>query len=180
MKKKNILIVVGVVVCLCITFFAIGSVVLNTPEGQATSTALAAARATEDAQPPGTSPPTDTPPTATPPTFAPPIEEILDTVDGMTDAQRNKYNDLLRGNLVENWSGTVIDVDEGELFGGFTVYVDMVDSQIGSEVHIKVTEEVALSLNKGQTITFSGEIDSVSDFLGTTVYIENATIGTTE
>ena len=108
--------------------------------------------------------------------LAPPIEEILATVEGMTDAQRNNYNDQLKGNIVENWTGTIIDVDEGEIFGGFTVYVDMVEDTFGSEVHIKVTEEVALSLNKGQKIIFSGEIKSVSDIMGTTVFIENAII----
>lgn len=118
----------------------------------------------------------ETPPTATPLPLAPPIEEILATVEGMTDAQRNKYNEQLKGNIVENWTGTVMDVDEGEIFGGFSVYVDMVDDNFGSEVHIKVTEEVALSLNKGQKIVFSGPISSVSDLMGTTVFIDNATI----
>lgn len=115
-------------------------------------------------------------PTATPLPLAPPIEEILATVEGMTDAQRNNYNEQLKGNIVENWTGTIMDVDEGEIFGGFTVYVDMVDDNFSSEVHIKVTEEVALSLNKEQKIVFSGAIKSVSDILGTTVFIENATI----
>lgn len=120
------------------------------------------------------------PPTETPLPFAPPIEEILATVDGMTDAQRNNYNETLRGNIIENWTGTITDVDEGEILGGFTVYVDMIDSNFGAEVHIKVTEEVALSLNKDQKIVFSGEIDHVSDIFGTTVFVENATIESAE
>ena len=122
----------------------------------------------------------ETPPTATPPPLAPPIEEILATVEGMTDAQRNNYNEQLKGSIVKNWVGTIKDVDEKELFGVFIVLVDMKGGNFLSEVQIEVTEEVALSLNKGQKIVFSGEIESVLDFFGTTVFIENATIEPTE
>jgi len=115
-------------------------------------------------------------PTSIPQVVAPPIEEILATVEGMTDAQRNQYMDSLVGNRVEGWRGVISDVDEGEIFGGFSVYVDMVQANLGSEVHIEVSKEVALSLSKGQEIIFSGDISSVSDMLGTTVFIENATI----
>jgi len=108
--------------------------------------------------------------------YAPSMEEILDTVDGMTDAQRNNYTESLMGKFVENWEGEINDVDEREALGGFSVYVEMDRSNLSSEVHIKVSEEVALSLNKGQNIIFSGEISNVSDILGTTVFIENATI----
>jgi hypothetical protein len=95
----------------------------------------------------------------------------------MTDAQRNQYMESLAGNRVEGWRGIVSDVDEGEILGGFSVYVDMVEGNFGSEVHIEVTKEVALSLSKGQEIIFSGNIKTVSDILGTTVFIENATMG---
>jgi hypothetical protein len=116
------------------------------------------------------------PPTSIPQTLAPSIEEILATVEGMTDVQRNQYMESLAGNRVEGWRGIVTDVDEGEIFGGFSVYVDMVEENFSSEVHIEVTKEVALSLTKGQEIVFSGNIKSVSDILGTTVFIENAII----
>lgn len=115
-------------------------------------------------------------PTATIQPTAPPIEEILETVEGMTDAQRNNYNESIKGSRVENWQGAVIDVNEGEIFGGFTVFVDMVESNFGSEVHIEVSEDVALSITKGERIIFSGDVNYVSDILGTTVFIENVTI----
>ena len=118
-------------------------------------------------------------PTALPPTLqplAPSIQEILAKTEGMTDAQRNQYSESLKGNRVEGWRGTIDDVDEGEIFGGFTIYIDMVTENFGAEVHIDVSKEVALSLNKGQEIVFSGNIKSVSDILGITVFIENATI----
>lgn len=117
--------------------------------------------------------------TAVPPTLqplAPSIQEILSKTEGMTDAQRNQYSESLKGNRVEGWRGTIDDVDEGEIFGGFTIYIDMVPGNFSSEVHIDVSKEVALSLNKGQEIVFSGNIKSVSDILNITVFIENATI----
>lgn len=114
------------------------------------------------------------PPKAQP--TAPPIEEILATVQGMTDAQRNNYNESLRGSRVEGWQGEVTEVNEGEILGGYSVYVDMVDSNFGVEVFIDVTEDVALTLRKGQKIVFSGDVNFVSDILGTSIHIENATI----
>lgn len=166
-KLKGCLFIVGGI------FLAIILLAILVPSSPDTSTPGEVSSVAEES---GEGAVSESSPTETPPPFAPPIEEILATVDGMTDAQRNNYNETLRGNIVENWTGTITDVDEGELLGGFTVYVDMVDSNFGAEVHIKVTEEVALSLNKDQKIVFSGEIDSVSDILGTTVFIENATI----
>lgn len=115
-------------------------------------------------------------PTQTLQSTAPSIEEILTSVEGMTDAQRNKYNESIQGSRVDGWQGVVSEVNEGEVFGGFTVYVDMVDNNLGAEVFIDVTEDIALSLNLGQEIEFSGDIKTVSDILGTTVFIENATI----
>jgi len=115
-------------------------------------------------------------PAATDQPIAPPIGEIISNNESMTDAQRNAYNESLVGDLVIDWVGTVNDVDEGEIFGGFSVFVDMIDSNFGSEVHIDVPEDIALSLNLDQKIIFSGTIKSVSDLFGTTVFIENATI----
>jgi hypothetical protein len=119
---------------------------------------------------------TSQPATSIPQVLAPSMNEILSTIEGMTDAQRNQYMKTLVGNRVEGWRGIISDVDEGEIFGGFSVYVDVVQENFGSEVHIEVSKEVALSLNKGEEITFSGTIKSVSDIMGTTVFIENATI----
>jgi hypothetical protein len=118
--------------------------------------------------------PTTIPPTLQP--LAPSIQEIFAQTENMTDAQRNQYNESIKGARVENWTGTILDVDEGEILGGFTIYIDMLSENFGAEVHIDVPKEIALSLNKGQTITFSGDIQSVSDILGITVFIENATI----
>jgi len=116
------------------------------------------------------------PPAAVAQTIAPSIQEILAKVEGMTDAQRNQYDASLEGNQIKGWRGTVSDVDEGEIFGGFSVYVDMVESNFLPEVSIEVSKDVALSLSKGQEIEFSGSIDHVSDIMGTTVYVNNVII----
>jgi hypothetical protein len=167
LKKKNtkiLLIAAPILVVVCLISGKFQSVFDTTPAGE-TSGTTGTTRRTSTAK----SQPT-----------APSIEEILETVENMTDAQRNKYNESIQGSRVEEWEGIVMDVDEGELFGGFSVYVDMVPDNFSSEVHIKVDEDVALTLNKGETIIFSGDIQSVSDLLGTTVFIENATIRSAE
>jgi hypothetical protein len=138
----------------------------NKPQAQNTSPL-------QDTKPANQNPPL---PTETSQPLAPAIQGILKEIEGMTDVQRNQYMESLKGMRVEGWRGIISDVDEGEIFGGFSVYVDMDELNFGSEVHIEVTKEVALSLVKGQEIEFSGDIKLVSDTLGTTIYIENATI----
>jgi hypothetical protein len=59
--------------------------------------------------------------------------------------------------------------------GGFTVYVDMEDELIAS-VYIEVSEDVALSLNKNDSIRFSGDISFANNSLGLTIHLENVTI----
>lgn len=117
-------------------------------------------------------------PTAQP--IAPPAAEIIDTTQGMTDAQRNAYNESLKASRVEGWRGVVTDVDEGEILGGFTVLVEMDESNLGADVYIDVNEDVALDLVKGSTIVFSGDIDYVSDVMGVGIHVKNATIEAVE
>jgi hypothetical protein len=54
----------------------------------------------------------------------------------MTDTQRNQYMQSITGNRVQGWRGTILDVDEGEILGGFSVYVDMTEKQFSSEVGV--------------------------------------------
>lgn len=194
---------IGAVVLLCCGLSVVGSLFLDTEIDPTESTAVneqvevesedrsssaddqvpneesdePAVDVVEQSEPTMTAEPTQVPeatPTPLPP--APPIEEIVAAFSDMTDAQRNRYNETVANTRIENWEGTIEDVDEGEIFGGFTIYVEMIESNLGSEVHIDVEEEVALSLSKGQTIQFSGVIDSVGDFLGPTVFVKDAEI----
>jgi len=169
--SKTLLFVIAGGLLACCGLFTLGAMVSST-NTQSRENSLSQLEATQDSSQPISLPS----PTSKPQIVAPSIQQILTTVEGMTDAQRNQYNESLQGNRVEGWRGTVSEVDEGEIFGGFSVYIDMVTDNFGYEVSIEVPEDVALSLSKGQEIQFSGNIDSVSDIMGTTVYIENAVI----
>lgn len=172
-KNKVVTQIIGVLVLGCCGLLALSAIVSGGNSKKTEGSPSQAASNQNSSQPTVISP-TSQPPTLQP--LAPSIQEILATAEGMTDAQRNQYSESLKGNRVEGWRGTIDDVDEGEIFGGFTIYIDMVTENFGAEVHIDVSKEVALSLNKGQEIVFSGNIKSVSDILGITVFIENATI----
>jgi hypothetical protein len=177
-KNKVLTQIIGVIVLGCCGLFALSIIVSGGNSKKSEGSPSQTASNQNSSQPTVLSPtsqqPTSQPPTSQP--LAPSIQEILATVEGMTDAQRNQYSESLKGSRVEGWRGTIDDVDEGEIFGGFTIYIDMVTDNFGAEVHIDVSKEVALSLNKGQEIVFSGDIKSVSDILGITVFIENVTI----
>jgi hypothetical protein len=113
--------------------------------------------------------------------IAPPIYEIFGSADGsMTEAQLDNYMKGLKGNLVEDWQGNVVDVEENLVLGGYVVYVNMVETKYWKDVRILVNEEVALSLNKDQHIVFNGVISDVdlTEFQGMYVFIRNATINT--
>ena len=113
--------------------------------------------------------------TVVPQLKTPSIEEIAKELDGMTDAQSNRYLDTLKNSRVENWQGKVSEVDEGFL-GGFTVIVDMDESSFTNIVTFDVSEDIALLLSKGDTIVFSGDVDYVSDILGLSIHVKNVEI----
>lgn len=178
MKKWMFIGVISLVV-LCCGLSVIGAIV--SPQSDQTTASIrptSVSSTSGNNSEPNVSPTPESSPTPLP--TAPAIEEIIKENEDMTDAQRNRYNEELANTRVENWTGTVIDVDEGEIFGGFTIYVDMVKNRPGAEVHIEVSEEVALAIRKDAEITFSGDIKSITDLFGATVFIENAVIETTE
>jgi hypothetical protein len=117
-------------------------------------------------------------PTLTPYPLAPSAQEIFDSVKNMTDAQRNKYMESLENSRVEDWQGTVRDVDESEIFGGFSIEVDTQSNNNDRipEIQIEVSEDVALSVNKGDKIAFSGVIKGLSDLIEVIIFIEDAVI----
>lgn len=120
--------------------------------------------------------PTDLPlPTNTPQPTAPPHAEIRRNYETMTDAQWNAYAKTIEGSHVDNWEGVVSDVDEGEIFGGFTILVQMPGDFL-STVYIDVPEDVAMIINKNSNIRFSGEIETASDLLGLSIHIGNVAI----
>lgn len=107
---------------------------------------------------------------------SPPFQDIADNYDEMTDAQWEKYSrDELVGTLVSDWTGTVGEVDKGELSGNYTIYVTM-PGRFLPEAFIDVNEKTALELRKNQEITFSGKIKGATNSFGLYINIVNATI----
>jgi hypothetical protein len=124
-------------------------------------------------------PPTATPvpkPTAAPPATKTPIPEAPAyteirakmKTEGMTDAQINAYLADLKGKRVVNWSGKVCDVSQ--MLGSYTMYisVDLTNDDLlcTSEITWSLTKDEALKYGKGQTVKFSGTIDSINTLLG--------------
>nr|MBN1228834.1 hypothetical protein [Anaerolineae bacterium] len=179
-KRTNtwIIVVVAVVIsCLCIgSLGSPGSDEAADEDGTSDQVSATQQQGDDIENTPTAEVPTEIVPTEAP--LAPPIEEILENNHNMTDVQRNRYNDSLVGNRIDDWLGVVLEVNERELLGRYSVYVDVRGGGLGPEVTIEVDEETALSINKGATISFNGTIRSVGDFMGTTVYVENAVIRT--
>jgi hypothetical protein len=86
----------------------------------------------------------------------------------MTDAKWNVYAPTLVGKKVTDWSGTVTEVNE-TLFGDYELWIDMDDPDVllsVQDVYMPCSQETAFKFDKGDSITFSGVIESVSDLLG--------------
>lgn len=107
---------------------------------------------------------------------APPLDEILSSYREMTDAQWNAYGESLVGKRANEWAGQITEVNEGEVFGGFTVYVQVEGANFGEYIFIDVSEDVAMALRKDQRIVFSGNITAASNAAGLGIRLNNAEI----
>lgn len=98
---------------------------------------------------------------------APSFAEIAAQKATLTDAQWDEYAKTLKGKRIENWTGTILNVDNKVLSDNYEIDVDL-DSKGGSmnvaEAKLEVTKDEALPLQKGQGITFSGLIKQVLCF----------------
>jgi hypothetical protein len=120
---------------------------------------------------------TDKPASTSTPNIAPSFSEIAENYNSMTDAQWEKYAAPIAGAYAKDWEGTVTEVDVGEIMGGYSISIDAGRDSFLSEVNIgDVSEELALSLNKGQRVRFSGTIDYASNILGLTIVLNGDTI----
>jgi hypothetical protein len=144
---RNILIVVGIIIVIGIVA-AVVAPKGNTTTSSSSSSAPAA--------------------TATLAPLAPAYSEIAAKKASMTDAQWDEYAKTLKGNRIENWSGTVLDVGPRALSDNYNIQVDL-DGKGGSlnvaEALVETTKDEALKVSKGTAITFSGTVDSVSCLL---------------
>ena len=154
--KSKILIVVGLGVIAACVCLAIGVATLGDGDG-------AASRPAEVSKSGGAPRPT-----ATPIPAVPPFMEIRDTVQSMTEVQWKRYLEGFDGQMIEGWTGWVVEVDQS-LGGKYTVWVDMDDPETllsTQDVYIPVSESVAFELSKGIEVTFSGQIKSITELFG--------------
>lgn len=117
------------------------------------------------------------------PTTTPHIAPLYPTLaaeyNRMTDVQQDRYLESLVGAEAVRWEAVVENVSES--FGEYVIFADAGRPTAGSDVAIwGMSEDVAVSLNIGDRIVFSGQITNISTFLGLTVRIENAVIHDSE
>lgn len=116
---------------------------------------------------------------AAPAALAPPYKDIVAKKDTLTDAQWDAYAETLKGLRIENWQGTILNVDN-KLFSNDVFQVDIdLDGEGGSlnvaEANIDVSQADALKMSKGQEITLSGNIKQIDCVLTyCPVEVENA------
>lgn len=96
----------------------------------------------------------------------PAFDEVEETVEGMTEVQWKAYLDGLKGQRIENWTGWIVEVDQG-LGGNYTVWIDMDEpGEISTQdVYCPVSEDLAMSLNLGDKVRFSGTVERASEML---------------
>ncbi len=107
------------------------------------------------------------------------FEAAREAIVGMTEAQFKQMASQLEGKNIVSWSGWVENVNV-KTFGGYEVWIDMdsPDSLLSvQDVTFDVPEQLALSLSKDNPINFSGEIESVSNVLGSLqIRLKNAAV----
>ena len=96
------------------------------------------------------------------------FDKIVADTEGMTDAQFDRYVESAeKNNRAANWTATVTDVDDqvfgSEYFAHLTVNPG--ETFDFYDISIDIAEEVALSLNLNDEITFSGEIKDIDNTL---------------
>jgi hypothetical protein len=163
MKRRIVIIVVGIclVICLLAAILGGGGDGTKTSQPATTSSAVEPASTVE---PTATSEPTAT---MTPVPTVPPFAEIEAQVEAMTEAQWKAYLQGLKGQRIENWTGWIVDVDKG-LTGKYTAWIDMDEpgALSSQDVYCPVSEDVAMALMKGAKVIFSGTIERTSELLG--------------
>ncbi len=96
---------------------------------------------------------------------------------GWTDIQFDEYKNSIKGAKVENWIGTVVEAKQG-ILEEYYLEIDMPGTEDRVDVYLYTTKEVALAMQKGQEVTFSGTIRGLyPHFIGNyAVEIENVRI----
>jgi hypothetical protein len=97
-------------------------------------------------------------------------EEIKAVVEDSSLTTAQLENKLSRYNgIYIKWTGRVFEAKQG-LTKKHEIWVDM-DGNL-QDVILNTTEEILLSVNKGEEITFVGKITKVDRFFGVWVYVD--------
>lgn len=162
--------VAGVVV-VCLLMYAVAK---TAPSGNVPQLAASTTEPVSDTDAPAQD---ATPAPTSTPNLAPAFEVFVENYEVMTDAQWEKFAAEVEGAFIDQWEGVVEQVDKGEILGGYTIFIDVGRDTALSEVAVSnAPEELALSLNKGQAIVFSGPIKSASNSFGMTIYLDGETV----
>ena len=104
--------------------------------------------------------------TVSPIPVAPSFEEIRTNHEAMTEAQWKVYRTEIEGTQAIVWRGWVDEVTGKP--GRFKMQVDMdaPDEFSVAEISFLVSDIVALDFQLDQEVTFTGEIDTATDFMG--------------
>lgn len=115
------------------------------------------------------------PSTPTPEPSHPTFAELLDAWNSpsLTKVQKAAVVDSFRAGRVTNWQGVVVDVNK--ILGSYYVWVDVPGGNDGRDVSLDVPQKEAVRYYKGQQISFSGKVASVSSFLGFSVTLKDVT-----
>jgi hypothetical protein len=103
-------------------------------------------------------------------------DEVLATYEdpSLTSVQRDEFLKGLDDLRVENWQGIVEDVSS--FMGSYSAWIDMPGNE-DKDIHLAVTKEEAIQLNKGTTVSFSGKIWDVDSLFGFSLWVRDVAFG---
>lgn len=177
-KKSNkaVMIVLGIIGGLFILCILIGVIANLGDKTSKTSSSSVSAASAKTANPADASSPNEKPTeTYTPaPTELPMLEmdlnQFVSKYDSLTDIQKEDFIGEAVGKWVE-WNGEVLEVNSDG-----TILVNIQETLL-SAVSLKgVSEDVAKTLNKGQSVRFTCSIENAIDFMGLHIYLNNCEI----
>jgi len=100
------------------------------------------------------------------------FDQIIADTENMTDAQFDRYADeAKKNNMASRWTATVTEVDDQVLGSEYFAHLTVNPGETFDfyDISIDIPEDVALGLNLGDELVFSGEIKDVTNTLDLTV-----------
>jgi len=108
------------------------------------------------------------------------FEQIIADTTNMTDLQFDQYaDDVESNNRADRWTATVTEVDDQVFGNGFYAHLTVNPGETFDfyDISIDISEDVALGLNLGDELVFSGDIKDLTNTLDLTIVdVENVVI----